>query len=346
VRGFADHHKMRFRSRGTALSIRVMNVKRSRVRIWRGVRTRCVEASADPESPPRRVTLPASWEQGAADALAALAPGRRDVTLEEAAEAWIGPIASRALRAGIDTPLADMLHRMLLDRRGTPCAPLWRGVGTDTPGFVLNLAAFNEPGNGLDIAGLLDAATTAAIALTVLEPGAKRLAIGIADLAGLLACLGLDYDSDDARAVGAAIAALVRAGADLGSAAMAERFGALARGGPVRAPPAATVIPCLAAAATAAQQAAANRPARRHAATVAIFPAGAAASPPRFPRSTPMVASRAPLAPCSRRAAFRATRRWRRCCRAGTSRPSRRVPRRIGPCATPSPRIFIRCRIL
>jgi hypothetical protein len=99
---------------------------------------------------------------------------------------------------------------MLLARRGAPEAAIWRGVVPGCPGFVLNLAAFHDPERGLDRDGLIDAVETAATALALLVPQAARFTIGVADLAGLLAALGLDYDSEAARRLGAALARVVR----------------------------------------------------------------------------------------------------------------------------------------
>ena len=83
---------------------------------------RRVVAGADPDAPPRQVTLPAAWDDAAAAALAELAPGDGPVVLATAADAWIRPIAERALRAGLETPLAERLHRLLLLRHGAPSA--------------------------------------------------------------------------------------------------------------------------------------------------------------------------------------------------------------------------------
>jgi ribonucleoside-diphosphate reductase alpha chain len=109
---------------------------------WDGLALRRSEASADPDAPPRRVALPAAWDDGAAAALAALAPGTGAVTLPAAAEAWIGRLAARAEKAGHEPGrLAESLRALLLARRGAPGAPLWRGE-TPTPRFVLRLTGF------------------------------------------------------------------------------------------------------------------------------------------------------------------------------------------------------------
>ena len=62
----------------------MIRMKSSRIsphRTWHGVRMRRTEASPDPDSAPRCVTLPASWEDPAAAALAALGPGKGPVDL-------------------------------------------------------------------------------------------------------------------------------------------------------------------------------------------------------------------------------------------------------------------------
>src|ERR1700760_4278951 len=95
-------------------------MKSSRIsphRTWHGVRMRRTDVSPDPDSAPRSVTLPASWEDSAAAALAALGSGDGPVTLAGAAQAWIAPIAAAAEAAGVEVPLSDRLHRMLLLRR-------------------------------------------------------------------------------------------------------------------------------------------------------------------------------------------------------------------------------------
>jgi hypothetical protein len=246
-----------------------------KTKFWYGVRMRRVAAAPDPDAEPRAVTIPAAWDDTAAAALADLAPGDGPVTLANAAEAWIRPIAERGRRSDILAPLEEPLHALLLTRRGAPTAPVWRGESTKRPGFVLNLAAFHDPAHGFDVPGFADAVELAATALTLASPAAERLAIGMADLAGLLAALGLDYDSDAARAVAAALAALLRGHAELVSAAMAEQFGALTEATPMPPPPAATAVPGLAAAARAVQTLAARSP-RRHLATSAITAPGAA----------------------------------------------------------------------
>ena len=88
-------------------------------RIWRGVRMRETEGGADPDAPPRPLSLPAAWDDQAASALAALAPGDGRASLPRAADAWIRPIAAQARETG-DCALADRLHALLLRRQAAP----------------------------------------------------------------------------------------------------------------------------------------------------------------------------------------------------------------------------------
>jgi hypothetical protein len=235
-------------------------------RTWQGVRMRRVTIGADPDAPPRDVTLPAAWTDAAAAALAALAPGDGRTTLPAAANAWIARIA------GPDASLAERLHRLLLLRRAAPDAAVWRGEATPEPGFVLNLAAFHDTAHGFDIPAFAEAVETAVTALSLAAPGAARLRVRLADLAGLLAALGLDYRDAAARTVAACLAALLRGRAEAASAALATRHGARASAASWPAPPAFCAIPGLAEAARAARRPGAHL---RHAALTAIAEADA-----------------------------------------------------------------------
>jgi hypothetical protein len=236
---------------------------------------RRVMAGADPDAATRFVTMPAAWSDEAAAALAALVPGDGPVALATAAEGWIKPIAERALRAGLDLPLTERLHRMLLLRQGAPTAPVWQARGGAVPGFALNLAAFHEPGSGFDVAAFSEAVETAVTALTLAAPAAQRIAVSVSDLAGLLAALGIDYGSEASLAVARGIAALLRGRAEVASGALATLFGNVAPvllGWP--APPADTPLPGLADAARVARQAAAAVGGLRHASLTAIAEPG------------------------------------------------------------------------
>ncbi len=219
-------------------------------RVWRGVRMRDTAAGADPDAPARALSLPAAWDDRAASALAALAPGEGRVTLPRAADSWIRPVANRAREAG-DAALADRLHAMLLHRQAAPTAPVWHGSVGTPPGFVLNLPAFHDGAHGFDTAAFTDAVATAATALRLSAPGAShfapRYAIGITDLDGLLALLDLEYDSPAARDVARCIAALLRATADLAFAG--DQPDLLSRLPSWPMPPPQAAVPALAAAA-------------------------------------------------------------------------------------------------
>lgn len=164
---------------------------------WRGVRLATLTVGIDPDSEPHRVSIPTGWREAAASGLAALAgsetpSGWGKLTLPDAAERWIAPLD--AAQPG----LGDMLHGMLLRREGCPDRPVWRGEAGEAV-FVLHLAAFAEPAAGFDADGF-DAALLAAACALHLRGGAGTRAIRVAGLDGMLAALGVDYDSEPARA--------------------------------------------------------------------------------------------------------------------------------------------------
>jgi hypothetical protein len=243
-----------------------------RVGLWR------MRAAPDPDSAPRPIALPVEWEEAAAEAIAALAPGHGPVVLPKLAEAWIGRLGLRGRELGLiaDAAAQDRfnagLRALLLARRGAPGAAIWRGEARGAARFVLNLPAFLDPEGGFDSAGYAAAVGLAVRALDIWT-GAKapRLGVGFCDLAGLIAGLGLRYGSAEARAVGAAIAALTRGAAEAESGRIAELLGArepVALFAPP--PPGATVVPGLAEAARAALDAAAGSPGLRHQVLVAL----------------------------------------------------------------------------
>lgn len=245
--------------------------------LWNGVQLWRVRAAPDPDSRARLVALPVSWETEEAAALAALAPGSRPILLPRLAEAWIAPLAERGQRLGVladaaeAAAFAEALRGLLLARRGAPGAALWRG-DAKAPRFVLNLPAFLDPEGGFDAAAYAGAVAAGVRALDIWTGAkAQRLALGFADLAGLLAGLGLAYDSAGGRQVGAAIAALTRGTAEAESGRIAERLGARE---PVAllapSPPGETPVPGLAAAARAALDAAAACRGLRHQGLVAL----------------------------------------------------------------------------
>jgi len=245
-------------------------------RTWQGVRMRRIVAGVDADAPGRPVTLPAAWDDRAAAALAALAPGDGPVSLAAAAEDFIRPIAERALRAGRETPLTERLHRMLLLRHGAPTEAIWRRDGS-APGFVLNLASFHDPAAGFDAPAFAEAVETAVVAAALAAPSATRIAIGVADLAGLLALLGLEYGSDASLAVARSLAAILRGRAEAASGALAVLFGPVAPASlDWPAPPGETAVPGLAEAARAARAAASGVDGLRHMSLTAIGAPGPA----------------------------------------------------------------------
>ena len=238
---------------------------------------RRVEIGPDPDAVPRRLSLPAAWGDGAAGALAALAPGTGPADLPAAADGWIRPIVERARSSGLNRDLADPLQRLLLQRRGAPTAEIWRAEPAAVPGFVLNLPAFHEPGVGFDISGFASAVDLAVTALTLIAPSASRIGIAMTDLDGLLAALGLDYDSVPAREVAACVAALLRGRADASSGAIAQLLGTGGRAAAADLPiPQTCAAPGLAEAARHALAAAGAGPALHHFGTTCIASADAA----------------------------------------------------------------------
>ncbi len=223
---------------------------------------------ADPDANPRPLTLPAAWDDRAAAALAELAPGDGAASLPRAAEAWIRPVAARARLVG-DTALADRLHRLLLNRQAAPTAPVWTGAMGAAPGFALNLPAFADGARGFDAAAFADAVAAIATALRLGDPGATRFVLAITDLDGLLATMGLDYDSDAARDVAACVAALLRGTADVAFAGDQPDLLSRLPGWPL--PPAVCAAPGLAAAAYDAR-AAALRGSSIHPCTAVVAP--------------------------------------------------------------------------
>jgi hypothetical protein len=114
---------------------------------------------------------------------------------------------------------------LLLLRRAAPTASVWQLDAADGPGFVLNLPAFLDGDGQLDLTGFAEAIESAVLALTFAAPGVRDIDIGMADLAGLLARLGVDYASDAARDIGRALACIVRCGTVVASAWAARLLG-------------------------------------------------------------------------------------------------------------------------
>lgn len=204
---------------------------------------RQIEAGANPDAPPRLVTLPASWDDAAAEALAVLAPGEGPVSLAAAAAVWLGVIGQRARQEALPSDLILALHTLLRTRRAAPTRQVWQGAG-DTPGFILNLGAFHDALRGFDLDGFADTCRLTALTCRLLAPDAPAYELGLAGLDDLLAALGLDYASRAARAVAANLAALLRAEAAI--ALEGPQRDLLASGADFPSPPAQCAIPGLA----------------------------------------------------------------------------------------------------
>ena len=243
-------------------------------RQWHGVRMRRIAIGSDPDAAPRQVILPVCWEDSAAGALAALAPGSLPAVLAQAADAWIAPLAARAAAAG-DDGLADRLHDLLLRRRGAPDPGIWRGLPEPVPGFALNLPAFLDPAAGFAVEEFAAAVDTAVLALSLAAPEARRIAVRMADLAGLLAGAGVEYGSPAARDIARALAGLLRGRADATSARLAAGANPAPRA-VWPSPPTSTLLPGLAEAAAAVAESALRGAAPRHLCTTAITDPNAA----------------------------------------------------------------------
>ena len=237
--------------------------------IWHGIRARRLSIGADPDQAPRVVTLPASWEDTAAAALADLAAGTGPVSVASAAHAW----ADR-LSPDLATRALELLRR----RQAAPSDAVWSGAAAADPGYIINLVAFIDEDGMFGVTALAAAVETAVETLAELVPGARDLRIGMSGLAGLLAYLGVSYESDAGRDVARCLAALVRGHADGASAHVSDAIGPRAIGPRAIWPraiwpdaPARCVVPYLAMAAARAR----TDRAAGHLVTTAIRAAGA-----------------------------------------------------------------------
>jgi hypothetical protein len=199
-------------------------------RTWHGVRMRRIAIGADFDAPPWPLTLPAAWDDAAAQGLAALLAEQerpqRAGHIVAMTEFWLSPL---------EPALADALRHLLLRRQGAPGETVWTGQEAARVAFILNLPAFLDDASGFVVPDFVAAIDTAMAALPVLAPRARVFEIAIADLHGLLSRLGIDYAAAAARDIARALTALLRARTD---SAPAEH-----------APPARSAIPDLAEAA-------------------------------------------------------------------------------------------------
>ncbi len=190
---------------------------------WHGIKQSVFSASAEPDAPMVAVKIPAAWGQGAANALAAILPGVERLDIALAAQAWIGPIATRGATAAIRPALGAELHALLAARRGAPGPAIWRNQQTGVPEFIFNLDGFFTQVGDFDANALGEAVQLAVIALTLGRPGAHRLSLGFTDLNLMLARLGLEYDSAAARDVAVLLTGFIGVHADLASASLLAR---------------------------------------------------------------------------------------------------------------------------
>ena len=242
---------------------------------WHGVRLRRVHVPPDPDTASRLVCIPTAWDNVAAAALADLAPGSGAAVLPVVAQDWIGPVAAAAAAAGLQLPLAERLHRMLILRQGAPSPDVWRLQARDEPGFVLNLPAFLDGDLQFDLPAFEEAIEAAVIALSFAAPDAPRIRVGIADLSGLLLALGVDYAGESARNTAHGLATVLRGRADAASGRLAPVMGTGGYASPAwPGPPDHAAIIGLPAAAQAAYAAAGQYHQRRHEVTTAVSPPG------------------------------------------------------------------------
>lgn len=110
---------------------------------WGGVEMRTVAASADPDMPARDITLPADWDDSAANALADIVPGAGAVSLPVESARWINAFTTPS-----PTINGRSLAWLLILRQAAPTLSVWHGASDRRPGFVVNLAAFAVPGEG------------------------------------------------------------------------------------------------------------------------------------------------------------------------------------------------------
>lgn len=229
---------------------------------WQGHKLITLAASPDPDSESVAVRLPEGFGRPAAQALASLFVGQGRVDLPIAVEAWVAPIAARAVTAGLEGDIAGQLRTLIATRRAAPCARIWRHRAGGVPGFCLNLPAFLDAYDELDLPALGAAVRVAVTALTLAAPSEPKLGLSFTDLNLLLARLGLPYESAMARDVAAALSGFIAAEADLASSALLNG----APGFAITLPklPADLPLPGLLAAAQAAQAEAATAGQRRH----------------------------------------------------------------------------------
>lgn len=178
----------------------------------------------------RVVLLPPAYEDDAAAAFAALSPAPSlAAAIEPLLRDWMrAGLARGALPGRIEAGLwADALRHQAALRRGLPAEPLWHGPRGRERAWLLDLAAFVEPDQGVAVGALARAAAAATTALEIAGPPdpARPVAVIPANLAGALMAAGVPYAWPEGRATAAALLAVVLGAAAEASAALALRLG-------------------------------------------------------------------------------------------------------------------------
>ncbi|KXV27167.1 TSCPD domain-containing protein [Gluconobacter japonicus] len=209
---------------------------------WTGVRMRTLRVTTDPDdSATRSVTLPAAWEDDAAQALTQITQSGGPLRLSTEAARWVDMIDACPPLPGTpaNTPSPGRsLSCLLLMRQLAPNIALWERHTDEMPGFIVRLSGFVQDDGfapehfvaclklACDSLRRLHAATrierTGELPLFDLPVNPSEESAGLlllTDLDACLASMGLDYDSEDGRNAAKAIAALAtsiaRAGTDL-----------------------------------------------------------------------------------------------------------------------------------
>ncbi|UPO79679.1 vitamin B12-dependent ribonucleotide reductase [Parasaccharibacter sp. TMW 2.1888] len=217
---------------------------------WNGVHMRTLQTSIDPDSTAlRAVTLPSVWSDDAAQALVQLAPAEGGpVRLASESARWVEMIDTtpHLPHSPQDAPpVGRGLSCLLLMQQMAPNAALWRNEPDGQPGFIIRLSGFVQDGIfatehfaaclklACDSLRRLDAARRPYRSgdLPLFDDPAPRGdsdgpagIVLLTDLDACLAGLGLDYDSDEGRAIATAITRFTRLVAHAGTATPEKAF--------------------------------------------------------------------------------------------------------------------------
>lgn len=196
---------------------------------------RTVAITADPDSQTlRSVTLPASWDDNAAQALAELAVDGGPVRLASEAARWIDRIDTTPQldqTSSKDGPVSigRSLSYLLLMRHMAPNRALWQGRDDEQFGFVVKLSSFVADNlfSPEQFVACLELACESLRRIHLSQKGERsgdlplfeeyqqpvsgESTAGIillSDLDACLAAIGLDYDSEEGRQFSIAVTAL------------------------------------------------------------------------------------------------------------------------------------------